>query len=87
MIWWFFVQSKRIDYARIQALTLLPFVKRAERISENEARVTVEVAAIAIPELIEWSHNTGADIESIQEFLPAYDDVFIALIQKESQSA
>jgi ABC-2 type transport system ATP-binding protein len=78
---------ERIDYGQIQALILLPFVKRAERVGENEVRITVEDAAIAIPELIEWSHNTGADVESIQEFMPAFDDVFVALIQKESQSA
>ena len=78
----------RIDYGRIQALIQLPFVTRAERSGENEVRITVEEdAATTIPELVEWSNNTGVDVESIQEFLPPYDDVFVALIRKESQSA
>jgi ABC-2 type transport system ATP-binding protein len=77
----------RIDYGRIQDLNQLPFVKRAERVGENEAHITVENAASAIPELMQWSNATDTEVESIQEFLPAYDDVFVALIHKESQSA
>ncbi len=77
----------RIDYGRIQALTQLPFVKRAERIGENEVHITVEDATTAIPELIEWGKNTDTEVESIQEFQPAYDDVFVALVRKESRSA
>jgi hypothetical protein len=36
---------------------------------------------------MEWCSSNDTEVESIQEFLPAYDDVFIALIRKESQSA
>ena len=78
---------ERIDYARIQGLSMLPFVKRADRIGENEARITVDNAASAIPELMEWCSANDTEVESIQEFLPPYDDVFVALIHKESQVA
>ena len=76
----------RIDYGRIQSLALLPFVKRADRNGENEVRITVEDAASAIPELMEWCSSSDTEVESIQEFLPDYDDVFVTLIRKESQS-
>jgi len=78
---------ERINYDRIQALNQLPFVRQTGRVGENEVRITVDEAATAIPELVEWSKNTGTEIESIQEFLPAYDDVFVALINKESKRA
>lgn len=77
----------RIDYARIQTLNTLPFVRRADRVGENEARITVDDSASAIPELMEWSNSQNMEVESIQEFIPPYDDVFISLIRQESQSA
>jgi hypothetical protein len=68
-------------------LNQLPFVKRAERTGENKANITVDDAATAIPELVEWSTNNRMNVESIQQFLPNFDDVFVMLIHKESENA
>jgi len=77
----------QIDIRQFQALSQLPYVNRVERESENEARLTVRDAATAIPELIEFCKNRSIEIESIREFQPFYDDVFVALIHKGSQHA
>ncbi len=79
--------NDRIEYQHIQLLTQLPFVKRAERTGENKANITVDDAATAIPELVEWSTNNRMNVESIQQFLPNFDDVFVMLIHKESENA
>jgi ABC-2 type transport system ATP-binding protein len=79
--------ENRIDYGQIQGLIQHPFVKRAERVGEMEIHITVQEAAIAIPQLIDWCNNNGINVESIQEYLPAFDDVFVTLIHKESQNA
>ncbi len=79
--------NDRIEYQHIQMLNQLPFVKRAERTGENKANITVDDAATAIPELVEWSTNNRMSVESIQQFLPNFDDVFVMLIHKESENA
>jgi ABC-2 type transport system ATP-binding protein len=76
-----------INYQTVQDVQKLAFVKKAERHRENEVYITVDNAPEAIPDLVEWSKNYGITVESIHEFLPAYDDVFVALIKKESQDA
>jgi ABC-2 type transport system ATP-binding protein len=76
----------RFDYERSQALAGLPFVTRAERVGEKEVRITTQDAANAIPLLMEWSTTTNTEIESVQEFLPGFDEVFMAIIHKENNS-
>ena len=79
--------NDRIEYQHVQQLTQLPFVKQADRSGENKVHITVEDAATAIPELMEWSTNIGMNVESIRQFLPDFDDVFVMLIHKESENA
>jgi ABC-2 type transport system ATP-binding protein len=79
--------AERIDFEHIQAINQLSFVRRAWRVGETEVHITVEEAATAMPQLVEWSKNNGIKIETIQEYLPAYDDVFVALIREESHDA
>jgi hypothetical protein len=79
--------ATRIDYEHFQEMSALPYVTRAERDGEKGIRLTVDEAALAIPQLMEWSNTQGIEIESIQEYIPAFDDVFLALIHKEQQIA
>jgi ABC-2 type transport system ATP-binding protein len=77
----------RIDYQTIVDLQQLDLVKKAERRGENEVYITVADAPASIPQLVEWSRKRGLQIESIHEYIPPYDDVFVALINKEAPSA
>jgi ABC-2 type transport system ATP-binding protein len=77
----------RIDYARVQSIATLPFSTSVDRVSENEVRVIVEDASKAIPELVEWAKDNGVEVESVQEFIPPYDDIFVTLIRRASENA
>jgi ABC-2 type transport system ATP-binding protein len=76
----------RVDQRQILSLSRLSFVKRAERYGENEVRIIVKSAPEAIPALVEWSREKGIRVESIQEYTPPYDDVFVSLIRKENHN-
>ena len=54
------------------------------------ARITVEDASTAIPQLLEWCSEQGRDVESINEFVPPFDDVFVMImeqVQREEEAA
>jgi len=75
-----------IHHQHIQSLTSLPFVKKAERYGENEIHITVTDAPTAIPAHVTWGKQNGLSVETVQEYLPPYDDVFVALIRKETHN-
>lgn len=80
--------AERIDYPHVQSLRSLPFVKsRIERLGDTEARIIVDDASTAIPALMEWSNQNGLTIESVQEYLPPFDDVFVKIIQGYTNNA
>ena len=54
------------------------------------ARITVEEASTAIPQLLDWCAEQELDVESINEFVPPFDDVFVMImeqVQKEEVAA
>lgn len=78
----------RIDHSHIQMLRGMPYViGDLVRINENYLRITVDEASTAMPALLEWSKEVGVEVESIEEFLPPFDDVFVKLIQRFSPNA
>lgn len=75
--------SEPLDAQHAHALQELPFVHgKMERIDEKEVRVVVEDASTAMPDILEWAQAQGLAIDSIQEYLPPFDDVFITLIRR-----
>lgn len=60
-----------------------PFVVGAQQIDARNVRLVVQEASTAIPRLVEWSQENGVTLESIQEYLPPFDDVFVELVEKE----
>jgi ABC-2 type transport system ATP-binding protein len=80
--------TERITYELVQSLFRLPFVRAGvDRVSANEARILVDEASTAMPALIDWSKDNDLTIESIQEYLPPFDDVFVKLIQRYENNA
>jgi ABC-2 type transport system ATP-binding protein len=45
----------------------------------------VEDASTAIPQLLEWCSENEIEVESINEFVPPFDDVFVMIMNKYSQ--
>jgi len=82
--------TERIPYNLLNDLADQPFVRqrRVTRLDEEGGvRLVVDEAATAMPALLEWvsSHNLG--IDTVQEFLPPFDDVFVELVRRERESA
>jgi ABC-2 type transport system ATP-binding protein len=75
--------AERLDYARVQLLRNLPFVLegKVDRIGDTEVQIVVDEASTAMPALVEWSKDQNLTIESIQEYLPPFDDVFVSLVK------
>ncbi|RMF02505.1 MAG: hypothetical protein D6768_08080, partial [Chloroflexi bacterium] len=72
----------------LQQLKKLPFVTGAvRRISgTNGIRLVVEQANKAIPALLEWCRQEFVNVDSIEEYLPPFDDVFVELVNDETNS-
>ena len=69
--------------ARVE-IEALPFVLApAIQASNREVRLVVDEANTSIPRMIEWARGHNLDIESIGEYLPPFDDVFVKLVKQE----
>ena len=72
-------------YERRKKLEGLPFVQgKVKQIGDQEIEIIVDEASTAMPSLLEASKKEGINIETIEEILPPYDDVFVKLIEKET---
>lgn len=50
------------------------------RRGENGVRLVVKDAGTAIPALLAWGSEHGVHIDSVEEYVPPFDDVFVELI-------
>jgi ABC-2 type transport system ATP-binding protein len=55
---------------------------RVERIGFREVRLVVADAGEVSPQVTAWATEAGVEIESVEPYLPAFDDVFVELITK-----
>lgn len=77
--------TERIGYGDLQQLYQFPWVQgEIERIDNNTVRLTVDEASTAMPALLEWCQAQNLKVESVQEYLPPFDDVFVELVKKEN---
>jgi ABC-2 type transport system ATP-binding protein len=68
----------------LHELASLPYVREsAGLLNENSIRIVVNESSTAIPHLMEFSKARRIDVQSIEQFNPPFDDVFVHLIQKE----
>ncbi len=76
--------TEYLDFAHLQRLQSLPFVRgRILRMADHGLRLTVVEAKTAIPDLVEWFKQQNIPVESVQEYLPPFDDVFIELVKEQ----
>lgn len=76
----------RVQHERhIQPIRDLPFVQDRDvtRRGDQQLRIIVDEASTAIPALLEWCKSQNIEIESIEEYLPPFDDVFVELVKEE----
>lgn len=67
------VQLERLDFV----------IPPAIQVGDRELRLVVNEANTAIPRIIDWVRSHNLEIESIGEYLPPFDDVFVKLVTQE----
>jgi ABC-2 type transport system ATP-binding protein len=81
------VTVQPLDSASEQELRGLPFVKSVTRTGFNSLRLVVDQAKTAIPDIGEWSHRQDVEVQTIEEFEPPFEDVFVELVKPEVEHA
>jgi len=77
--------QERLTYQDLQQLKGLPFAcGPVKRLANNGVRLVVKNAGTAVPALLEWCQNEYVTAESIEEYLPPFDDVFVELVKDTS---
>ena len=79
--------SEWIKFESRKKLESLPFVHgKIKVVSDQEIELIVDEASTAIPALIEACQAERINLETIEEISPPFDDVFVKLIEKESDN-
>lgn len=72
-------------YNLIAEVDRMPFViPPVLQTSNRELRIVVDEANTSIPKLIDWARGHTLETESIGEYLPPFDDVFVKLVKQEA---
>lgn len=80
--------SGPFPYHQRASLDKLPFIiPPVLQTSDNDLRLVVDEANTSIPKLMEWAKANGLEIQSIGEYLPPFDDVFVKLVKDEEVQA
>lgn len=84
------VSIKTKEWIRFESrkkLESLPFVHgKIKMVSDQEIDLIVDEASTAIPALLEACKADRIEIETIEEISPPFDDVFVKLIEKETNN-
>jgi ABC-2 type transport system ATP-binding protein len=79
--------SEWIKFESRKKLESLPFVHgKIKVISDQEIELIVDEASTAIPALIEACKAERINLETIEEISPPFDDVFVKLIEMETNN-
>lgn len=75
----------RIEQELVTEVTRLDFVVRAQRtrLDGRGMRITVDDADRVFPRLQHWFDSRDIEVESIDRYLPPFDDVFVKLVERE----
>jgi hypothetical protein len=49
------------------------------------ARFAVENASTTIPQLLDWCREQDVSVESINEWVPPFDDVFVMIMEQQQE--
>ncbi len=79
-----FRTAQPFDYKSEFLLRSLPFVRsKTARTGSHNMRIVVDQASTATPELVQWAHQKNIELESVVEFVPSFEDVFVELVRQE----
>lgn len=76
------VATERITYQNRQALAQLEYVRRGSQpVNEKHMRLIVDDAGPAVMALAAWCEERGIAVDTLEEFQPPFDDVFVELVR------
>ena len=79
-----FRTTQPFDFQTEAMLRSLPFVRaQTIRTDSNSMRIIVDQASTAIPDLMEWAQQQNIQVQSMEEYLPSFEDVFVELVRPE----
>ena len=73
---------ERFRENHLQALFDLPITKNVRRLDDGTIRILVDDAARALPELMNWLQDQSIQVESLQQYQPPFDDVFVEVVER-----
>jgi ABC-2 type transport system ATP-binding protein len=77
--------GEQIGYQHEDQLQTLPFIRGPiQRLGPDKIRLIVDESSTAMPDLMDWSRERNIKVESIEEYLPPFDDVFVELVKDEA---
>ena len=80
--------TEPLTYESMHALNALPFVRsEVQRKDDYSARLVVEEASTNIATLLDWAREQQLQIESVEEYVPPFDEVFVELVKSEVEHA
>jgi hypothetical protein len=80
------IESAALTPAAVHSLMQPAFVRSVRPISRTEVRVHVEEAGTAIPELLEIMNGINCDVQTIEEYRPSFDEVFVELMNRDTEA-
>jgi ABC-2 type transport system ATP-binding protein len=82
------IHMRTVEYlspASLDELRQESFVRAVRRLPEQQVEVVVAEASESLPKLVAWCQEHGVEIETVNEYQPSYDDVFVKFIQEEQR--
>lgn len=78
--------QEEVPYGSMMQLRQRPFVKNngVSRLSEATLQIVVEEGSTALPLLLQWCQEQDIAVESANEYVLPFDDIFVQLIEKET---
>lgn len=72
--------TQPVNAQHLGRLRTLPFIKALRPLDSNGWRALVDDSGTAMPQLMKWSQEQNLTLETIEEYLPPFDDVFVELV-------
>lgn len=81
--------AKLLTQSQLAALKSQPFVKDERVRISDDASVEIIVcdASAALPKAMDWFQSQGISIESANEYVPPFDEVFVRIVEQETPHA
>lgn len=79
-----FRTTEPFDFQSEGLLRSLPFVRsKTVRTGRDSMRIIVDQADIDTAELMRWAQKQNIQVKTVEEYMPAFEDVFVELVRPE----